>query len=79
MESVYNVKTRKALQGNLNGANSSSINKESKFPTINKQRYDESINNSAAKRQNDSTLDFTNISDFDFNEFAKRQILEDFL
>jgi hypothetical protein len=76
MESVYNVKTRKALQGGP----TSSI-KDQKFPSINNnnKRYDESINNSAAKRQNDSTLDFTNVSDFDFNEFGKRQILEDFL
>jgi len=28
---------------------------------------------------NDSTLDFTTLSDYEFNEFGKRQILEEFL
>ena len=51
--------------------------KDSKLPAISKN-----INmseESSFKRGNESTLDFTTLSDFDFNEFGKRQILEDFL
>ena len=58
----------------------------SKLPSIAKNQskqlaqggHDES-NASSIKRGNDSTLDFTTLQDFDFNEFGKRQILEEFL
>lgn len=76
MESVVAVKSKKQNNSSLISQ------KNDKLPAISK---DASFKDGAGSEQSsrakisESTLDFTQISDGEFNDFVKRQILEEFL
>eukprot|EP00825_Cyclidium_porcatum_P042174 TRINITY_DN5708_c0_g1_i1.p1 TRINITY_DN5708_c0_g1~~TRINITY_DN5708_c0_g1_i1.p1 ORF type:complete len:580 (+),score=140.14 TRINITY_DN5708_c0_g1_i1:2-1741(+) len=75
MESVLAVRSRRQ------STNSSVINKNEKLPVISKEASfkEQGSEMSSKGKISESTLDFTSISDFEFNDFVKRQILEEFL
>ncbi|KAL4473732.1 hypothetical protein ABPG74_022596 [Tetrahymena malaccensis] len=70
MECVLSVKQKKLQQTQAN-----------KLPYVKSkdQPSNQDVTNPSGFKTADSTLDFTTISELDFNEFNKRQILEEFL
>eukprot|EP00825_Cyclidium_porcatum_P042175 TRINITY_DN5708_c0_g1_i2.p1 TRINITY_DN5708_c0_g1~~TRINITY_DN5708_c0_g1_i2.p1 ORF type:complete len:187 (+),score=50.45 TRINITY_DN5708_c0_g1_i2:185-745(+) len=72
---VHGVRSRRQ------NTNSSVINKNEKLPVISKEASfkEQGSEMSSKGKISESTLDFTSISDFEFNDFVKRQILEEFL